>query len=377
VIGALTAIATGFGKQGLDLRIAGGYGGVDSAEPSWVMWDLSRVANASPEVSAAFDAGVPGLRDRLEALGEPAQPFLDALDSFLARFGSRGPNEWELRSETWGTNPEMALRLVDLMRAAPDEESPARRHEASIARSAEALAELRETVAEVEEAAATLEMAAGACAAFLPARERCKTAIVKVVHEARLAALELGRRLADDGRLADPRHVFMLRDAELEAAIAGTMVDEAAHREAAYLEYAQLEPPFFFAGEMPDPSTWGPKGVVTGTPGAAGTVLGGIGGSAGTATGVARIIRDPSDPGDLGPGDILVAPITDPAWTPLFVPAAGVVVDTGGTVSHAVIVCRELGIPCVVSAAGATGMIPDGALVTVDGDAGTVTIVSV
>jgi pyruvate,water dikinase len=69
-----------------------------------------------------------------------------------------------------------------------------------------------------------------------------------------------------------------------------------------------------------------------------------------------------------------VAPLTDPSWTPLFVPAAGVVVDVGAPLSHAIIVSRELGIPCVVSATGATHRIPDGALVEVNGDTGTVTV---
>ena len=67
---------------------------------------------------------------------------------------------------------------------------------------------------------------------------------------------------------------------------------------------------------------------------------------------------DPSDPAGLEPGDVLVAPITDPSWTPLFVPAAAVVVDVGAQVSHAVIVSRELGIPCVVSVNGADATIP-------------------
>ena len=83
---------------------------------------------------------------------------------------------------------------------------------------------------------------------------------------------------------------------------------------------------------------------------------------------------DPSDPTALEPGDVLVAPITDPSWTPLFVPAAAVVVDVGALQSHAVIVSRELGIPCVVSATGATQRIPSGARVRVDGAAGTVTV---
>jgi pyruvate,water dikinase len=86
------------------------------------------------------------------------------------------------------------------------------------------------------------------------------------------------------------------------------------------------------------------------------------------------VILDPSDPGALEPGDVLVAPITDPSWTPLFVPSCAVVVDVGAQLSHAIIVSRELGIPCVVSVTGATQKIPDGALVSVDGTAGTVTV---
>ena len=85
-------------------------------------------------------------------------------------------------------------------------------------------------------------------------------------------------------------------------------------------------------------------------------------------------MTSPDEPGDLSPGDILVAPITDPAWTPLFLAAAGVVVDVGAQQSHAAIVSRELGIPAVVSATGASATIPNGALVTVDGSTGIVTI---
>ena len=69
-----------------------------------------------------------------------------------------------------------------------------------------------------------------------------------------------------------------------------------------------------------------------------------------------------------------MAPITDPAWTPLFVPAGAVVVDVGAQISHAIIVSRELGIPCVVSVTDGTRRIADGATITVDGTAGTVTV---
>ncbi|MDG2263376.1 MAG: PEP-utilizing enzyme, partial [Actinomycetota bacterium] len=105
-----------------------------------------------------------------------------------------------------------------------------------------------------------------------------------------------------------------------------------------------------------------------------GDVLIGASGCSGVARGRARVILDPADGMDLQPGEVLVAPITDPAWTPLFLPAAAVVVNVGALMSHAVIVSRELAIPCVVAVDGATDRIATGSLVEVDGTAGTVTI---
>ena len=377
VLGALTQLAMGMGRPGLDMRVAGGLGGVDSAEPSWVMWDLGRLVAASEPLTKAFDAGVTGLPERLDALGEPAAAFLAGFADFQRRFGSRGPNEWELRSDTWGTKAELALAMIDRMRLTPGSGAPQGRHEEARTRAEDALIEFRTLCAVDPQAAATLEMAITAASVFLPGRERSKTTIVKIVHETRLAARELGRKLAAAGHLSQARHVFMLRDGELDAAVAGpSFAEEAARREAHYLQFAELEPPFVFVGEPPAVSTWPRKGAATRTVAAVGTVLRGIGGSAGSATGRAKIITDPSEPADFEPGDILIAPITDPSWTPLFVPAAAVVVDVGGSVSHAVIVSRELGIPCVVSVTGATASIPTGALVRVDGDAGTVTILA-
>jgi phosphoenolpyruvate synthase/pyruvate phosphate dikinase len=86
------------------------------------------------------------------------------------------------------------------------------------------------------------------------------------------------------------------------------------------------------------------------------------------------VILNPDEAGDLEPGDVLVAASTDPSWTPLFVSAAAVVVDVGAPLSHAAIVSRELGVPCVVSAAHASRRIPNGTRLTVDGTTGTVTV---
>jgi len=97
-------------------------------------------------------------------------------------------------------------------------------------------------------------------------------------------------------------------------------------------------------------------------------------GSAGTVTGAARLVRGPDDFVRVRPGDIVICPFTDPAWTPLLRIVAGVVTEAGGALSHAAIIARENGIPAVLGVAGALAAIPDGAPVTVDGTTGTVTM---
>jgi rifampicin phosphotransferase len=100
-------------------------------------------------------------------------------------------------------------------------------------------------------------------------------------------------------------------------------------------------------------------------------VLAGMPGAAGLATGRARVIRDPAG-ARIEPGEILVAPTTDPGWTPLFLTAAGLVSETGSAVAHGPTVAREYGIPAVICVRDATNTIRTGQLITVDGTTGTV-----
>jgi phosphohistidine swiveling domain-containing protein len=86
------------------------------------------------------------------------------------------------------------------------------------------------------------------------------------------------------------------------------------------------------------------------------------------------VVRDLTAAAALEPGEVMVAPLTDAAWTPLFLVAGAVVVDMGALNSHAVVVSREVGLPCVLSVTGATSLLTDGMLLTVDGTAGTVRV---
>jgi phosphohistidine swiveling domain-containing protein len=374
--GIIAGVCAELGDPTLAMRLVAGLGGVDSAAPSWAMWDLGRRVAASPALTAHFDTGIPGVLDRLRADGgDEAAKFAQAFDEFIEAFGSRGPNEWEMRSPTWETDPELALAAIDRMRVTPDHESPQSHHDALAADREQLGASVLERLPEGE-VKAQFAAALRAAAVFFPGRERSKTTIIRLVHECRLAMRELGRRLMAAGHLDEVGDFAMVRDDEYDAFLAdpGPFRTTIRERRAWYDELAGRQPPFLVVGEPTPPSTWPRRGAGPVDVAGPGDVLTGIPGCPGQATGRARVLSDSGDPSALQPGDVLVAPITDPSWTPLFVPAAAVVVDVGSQLSHAVIVSRELGIPCVVSVTDATRRIADGATVTVDGTAGTVTV---
>jgi rifampicin phosphotransferase len=264
---------------------------------------------------------------------------------------------------------------IDRMRGASDDQAPRRHHAEMATAREEAVPRVLAAVEGDPETQGQLAAALAAAPVFLAGRERSKTTIIRLVNELRVGCYELGRRMVERGVLDRPMSWSMLDDREIDGFVADpeSWAATIRERDAQHRSLFAVEPPFVFAGDAPPLATW-PARDVTLTPVAGGTVLSGIPGCPGAATGRARVVLDPLDPRDLEPGDVLIAPITDPAWTPLFVPAGAVVVEVGAQLSHAVIVSRELGIPCAVSVTGATRLIPDGALITVDGTAGTVTV---
>ncbi len=379
--GVLQQAAAAAGDPTMAMKLIAGVGDVESAEPSMLMWELGRIAAGSPEVTRAFEAGIDGLPARLDELvatgDDAAKRFSVAFEAFLHEHGCRGPNEWEMRSPTWETHPELALAAIDRMRLSPESAAPSGQ-QAQRAAEREALgAALVAAMAADPEAQAQVSAALHAATVFLAGRERSKTNAIRLVHECRIAMQELGRRMVDRGIFDHPGGYGMLREDELDAFLAdpATMAGELRRRESVYEQLRGLEPPFVFDGTPPPVATWSARDERVVAVAQPGEVLEGLPGCPGSAQGIARVITNSHDPGALAPGDVLVAEITDPSWTPLFVPSAAVVVNVGAPLSHAIIVSRELGIPCVVSVTDATRRIPDGALVEVDGDLGTVTIV--
>ncbi len=376
--GALGQICAAVGRPEVAMELIAGLGGVDSAAPSYAMWKMSRVVREQPPLRAMFDDGPVGLTARLrEATGPEAASFLEDLDDFLYEYGSRGPNEWDIHAPTWELEPDLVLAAIDRMRLAGDDAAP----EANQAERAATRATLVEEIAGLldgdPEAQGQFLAAAGSAGVFVPSRERTKTNVVRIINESRMAMHELGSRFVDRGIVVEPLDICLLFADEVEAAIEDPTgwSEVVVARQATYDRIGALEPPFIINETVPPVSGWavaGSRGVERVS---VGDNLQGVPGCPGVARGTARVVLDPSDPTVLGPGEILVAPHTDPAWTPLFVPAAAVVVDVGAALSHAIIVSRELGIPCAVSVTDATRRIPDGATIEVDGSTGAVTVI--
>ena len=118
-----------------------------SASPSWGLWQLSRAANASGQVTALFDRGPSAVLAALQGGDETIADFRSQFDQFFADHGQRGPNEWDIRAISWEAGPEQALALVDSMRHMPDENSPDARHDRLAANRAATAARIRNALA--------------------------------------------------------------------------------------------------------------------------------------------------------------------------------------------------------------------------------------
>ena len=351
--------------------LCSGSEGVLSAEMGRAIWDLAREARREPVVRDTLLGHEP--ETALRRLGEEpaARAFVERLQAFLAVHGHRAIKEFEIRTARWEEDPAPVLGMVRnylLVESDPGEHQR---------KAAEGRAKLE---TEVRRAlgkgplgslrSRLIGLAARRARYYLKLRENSRFYHIMAIGMLRKRILAVEAELRGKGRLKCKDDVFFLKWSEVEALRGGrlewTQVEERIRRRRLeHVRLAKIDPPRTIGVELRETPAPAPR--VAGR-------LEGQSASPGRYTGVARVILDPSADLTLRPGEVLVAPYTDPAWTPLFLIAGAAVVEVGSYLSHAGTVAREYGLPCVVDVADCTRLIPTGARVDVDGGAGVVRI---
>ncbi len=354
--------------------ITSGLTGVESALPAKAIWDLSRFIAARPALATEFAAlKADDLVGRLaDAPNADWQAFAAEYADFIKELGFRGQCETNPSFRTWDEAPNFVLSSIQADLNAPPERDP---HE--LERKQAAGREVVEREIESQLPAEVLDeyrQALGLVQTLNRGRESSKANWARACRTQRPPVVELGRRLAERGVIDDAEDVWFLRLPELREAAEGNLDGDTAKASIASRkeEFARME-----QHELPVMFDWPVELIPKVASEAVSTAsYEGLGISPGKASGKARVIEsaEAAVSAMLEPGEILIAPVTDAAWTPLFIPAAGVVVETGGILSHAATVAREFGIPAVAQIRGVTSLIPDGATVTIDGSTGTVTV---
>ena len=284
----------------------------------------------------------------------------------VGNHGFHGPLEGEAASRVWREDPTPIERMVESYASTPESQSPVLREQLANERLPELQRELLTAVAPARRPAARLVLRLAA--RTIPLRGVGKRSFLQSLDVARAAGRRIGTLLTDDGRLAHGDDVFFLTVDELLGPLPANAADLVGLRRQRRETYRQLELPASWHGIPPARQRQPDDG------GTSEEVITGIGASAGNVEGIVRVVHDPTF-AEVQPDEILVAATTDPSWASIMFLSAALVVDIGGALSHAAVVARELGIPCVVNTRDGTRNLRSGDRVRVDGAAGTVTIV--
>ncbi|QLL09809.1 NAD-dependent epimerase/dehydratase family protein [Mycobacterium vicinigordonae] len=327
------------GGKGFATRIRGGTDGLVSAGVTRGTYALAAMAKTDPLIGQTLQDNSAAVA--LVILRRERPKFVAKLDEVVAEYGHRGPRETELSNAVFADAPE---RLLDVV--------------------AKLLVAQRRVTETPPEFGLRLKVLASLGARFQRLRETARDATIRQTHQYRLVAREIGTRLAARGVIDSPNDVFYLVRDELKnppVDVKAVIARRRAERERLEIQ----RPPLHFAGE------WAPD-VAEQHELMPGESLQGSAVSAGLAKGPVRVLTvDSMD--DLEPGEVLVTAFTDTGWTPFFAYAAAVIVDTGGEMSHAAVVAREFGIPCVVGTLTGSKVLKTGHVVEVDGASGVVT----
>jgi len=340
-----------------------------TTEMDLALWALVREARADPDIVEILRENLPERLAEDYRRGSLPPKLQTSLADFLRLYGHRGVAEIDLGLPRWSEDPTYLFGVLanyarlDDPQAAPD------------VRFGRATREAEEMVDELTRRAVREGRLRGALVRFLlirarelsGLREMPKFCIVLLMARARELLWTVGEELAGAGRLQSAGDIFFLSVPEAWAALAGEDLRPLVHERRAVYEHevGRRHVPRLLLSDGTEPAAaaqgTSTEGVLHGTPASGGMV-----------TQKARVILDPAG-ASLEPGEILVAPSTDPGWTPLFLTAGGLVMEMGGPMSHGAIVAREYGIPAVVGVPDATELIETGRRITVDGSTGEVT----
>lgn len=341
------------------------------------------LAGGEPSVTAQQGYALLELARLARASSSPAIPLQDpavaaAFAAFLDRYGHRGHYETYLRSPRWSEEPERLLEQLPAL-AEIDGKALAERQKAA---AATAWQRIRRDLPFWYRPLLRAQVRAANC--DCNRREAARSALIAVLAAARRLWLLIGARLVDEGVLETADAVFLCMPSEVERQATGYL--PGAGLRARVAARAQR----FNRWQGTTPAEWltvAPSGAVHGAAGVhgqppvgdkegKGPVYRGVATGTGVVRGKVRRLSHPAEGVALLPGEILVAPSTDPGWTPLFLKAGGLVVETGGYMSHGAIVAREFALPAVVNLPGILDALRDGDEVVVDGVRGEVRRIS-
>jgi phosphohistidine swiveling domain-containing protein len=286
------------------------------------------------------------------------------MTTLIARQGFHGPGECEVSATVWREDAGLLESTLRGYEAMDEDRSPRAIAERKRQGREEAERTLLDALPRRRRPGARLLMRLAH--KRLPLRGTAKVAFLQYLDVVRAASRRLGELLANDGTLANPADILMLsRDEVIEGPIDRSVID---FRRERFQQHQAVEVPSHWQGA---PET---EGGAAPTRLSAGESLNGLGVSPGVAEGVARVVTDPAM-AEFASGDVLIAHTTDPSWASVMFLADALVVDIGGHLSHAAVVAREMGIPCVVDIEHASSVLRTGDRVRVDGRSGTVEIV--
>ncbi len=356
----------------LGFRLLTAPGGMADTEAGLDLWRLAALAHEDKQTETALldDSAWGPIRPRL-APTDHGRRFLGAWDRFMTTHGQHCHSELEFFSPRWAETPDYILGLLQGYLRAIDRANPLAKQQ-QLAEERRRLTEQCRRKLRNPVKRRLFDWSLRGTQQLTRDRENWKNDVVRLFAGFRRIFLELGERLRQQGILTEREDIFFLEVAEVDPVVQGRadfdVRQRVAQRRAEYEWNKAQKPPSVVVGRY-DPQKHVAPVINTNL-----RVLKGIAVSPGVATGKARVILRTEDGQHVEPGEILVAPVTNPAWTPYFLPAAGVVMDMGGVLSHGAIIAREYGVPAVVNVGPASRIIRTGQLLRVDGDRGTVTI---